>query len=89
MQHCATFLLQTPARSGVVTKGSQWPWCFLQYDHDAGNGAFQDSMYADISMTLDMGLVLGSDEFCRDVALSEGIRTAPGVRGRPRKDVQA
>jgi len=89
MQRCAAFLLETPAKSGVIAGEGKWPWCFLQYEHDAGGGACSDSIYAEISATLNMGLVLGSEEFCQELALREGIRTAPGVRGRPLKRMHA
>ena len=89
MQQCAAFLLQTPVRCGVVTRGGQWPWCFLQFDYDAGDAACPETVYSEISVTLNMGLVLGSEEFCRYIAKSEGIRTSPGMRGRPRKNRQA
>jgi REP element-mobilizing transposase RayT len=85
MQRCASFLLETPAKNGVIDSEGKWPWCFLQYEHDADVGACSDSSYTDISTTLNMGLVLGSEEFRDEVALREGIRTVPGVRGRPRK----
>ena len=87
MQSCATFLLETPAKNGVIDSQGSWPWCFLQYEHDVDGVASPDSSYEHISTILNMGLVLGSEKFRQEVALREGVRTAPGVRGRPRKSV--
>ena len=89
MQHCASYLRYMPSMSGVTTAGTVWPWCFLQDDLATGSAPDSLDEFYDVATTLNMGLVLGSPDFCREVSLTAGMRTIPAIRGRPRKTDRA
>ena len=87
--HCLGFLRQTPTRTGVVAAGTAWPW-FFEFEESSEAGAMEDDTTADeIASLLEKGLVFGSEGFRTRIAREEGIRTEPGLRGRPRKRVGA
>jgi len=87
---CAAFLEQTPARAGVVAPGTEWPWLFLEGISESIDTTQGDAgSFEQISAALEKGLVYGSKAFRSRIASEAGIRTEPGLRGRPRKSLQA
>jgi REP element-mobilizing transposase RayT len=85
LQMCVAYLEHTPARAGVVAPGTTWPWLFLENSNADKNSLGDEEAFKEISSILDKGLVYGSDHFRKRIALEAGVRTEPGVRGRPRK----
>ncbi len=86
MGNCVEYLGQTPERSRVTAAGTTWPWSYFDNDLPArAGGRLDDDGYRHITTVLRMGLVLGSESFCDQIAAESGLRTTPGARGRPRK----
>lgn len=89
MGRCADFLAATPRRAGLTAPGNQWPWLFLDMPCSSGgpggDNGDDEASYEQISSVLQMGLVLGSDTFCHQIARQVGVKTTPGLRGRPQK----
>ena len=86
MTECAQFLQSTPGRSGVTARGRTWPWTYFDDElPGATDQGLDDDAYDRIAMLVRMGLVIGSESFRRRIAAEAGVRTEPGVRGRPRK----
>jgi putative transposase len=85
LQRCIAYLENTPVRAGVVAPGTQWPWLFLENRLEEDQTIDDEATFKEISSILEKGLVYGSDNFRKRIALESGIRTEPGLRGRPRK----
>lgn len=86
MDQCMKYLVETPERSGVTAAGALWPWAYYQNDPPSPAAPrLDDDSYRQVTRILRMGLVLGSEAFCDRIAVESGLRTTPGVRGRPRK----
>ena len=81
------YLEHTPQRAGVVAPGTQWPWLFTASQDWKSGSATDGQSYDAITATLEKGLVYGGDSFRKRIAAELGIRTEPGLRGRPRKRV--
>ncbi len=84
---CANYLTATPQRVGVTAPGNEWPWLYLDRPSHTAAGGEQDDddSYREIASVLKMGLVLGSEAFRRQIAKQTGVKTEPGLRGRPQK----
>ena len=86
MGNCLQYLRETPERSGLTAAGTPWPWSYFDEDLPAVSASPLDADgYRHVTTVLRMGLVLGSNAFCEKVATESGLKTTPGVRGRPRK----
>ena len=84
LRHCAAYLKQTPTRAGIVAPGISWPWLFQEEEHGECGRIENDDAFREISSMLDKGLVYGSIDFRMRIASDTGIRTGPGLKGRPR-----
>lgn len=87
--NCLNFLHHMPARAQVVPEGSPWPWFFVEGATEQSVAELDEAVFETISSMLDKGLVYGSGAFRKRISEQEGIRTEPGVRGRPRKTANA
>ena len=83
LQHCVAYLESMPAKIGVVSADRQWPWIFLGDGLKEGVSVEHEAEFAAISSCLETGLVYGSEDFRRRIAIDAGVRTEPGLRGRP------
>lgn len=89
LSHCLAYIENTPARNGVVAAGTQWPWMFVDGGLKGGKATGHQAEFDAISSSLEKGLVYGSEVFRREIAEVAGVRTEPGLRGRPSNTVNA